>query len=62
MPLYFKNKQGLHLGIHDNSKLTQVLKEFNNPKDQDCVIYIDCDELFYYQDFEAYNLEQLSNE
>jgi hypothetical protein len=63
MPLYFKNKQGLRRGIRDNSKLIQVLKEFNkDAEDDDFVIYVDCDALFLHPEFDEYNLDHISND
>jgi hypothetical protein len=63
MPLYFKNKEGLRRGIRDNSKIIQVIKEFNNdPENEDFVIYVDCNALFYHPNFDGYNFDDITND
>lgn len=61
MPLYFKNEKGYRRGLRDNQKLVQALDEFQaDPDDQDFVINVDCNGLFYHPSYDPYNFDDVS--
>jgi hypothetical protein len=63
MTLYYKNQKGMRRGLHEISQLLITLKEFKKEaNDQNFVIYIDYNTLFYHPEFDQYNFDHVSHD
>ena len=59
--MYFKNHKGYSRSLRDHQRLIQALDELQeDPDDQDFVIHVDCNGLFYHPTYDPYNFDDVS--